>query len=833
MAVERIFDLSGGIQTATNWVLRAPNEVEDAENARFDKYIGAPTGRDGYTLHKTIADGETVMGVHESKFDTGAIILVASDNGVNTVVRAYDPKADTVETIIDDLPRNVKCQFIDHLNETYMAGMNDTERIQIHNIRVDKDTGDILVSTTRNLYTSPKAAYIGENSGKLYAMNVSIGGEEFPDRAYESSPPMGAITYVKGRQENTVYPRTLVSQVPKMTGYTVPSGVASATSEANTNTRAWKAFDGDSTTGSGRWVSGSTNFPGTPQNLQYDFGAGNEKIIQHVTIKAINDTDPSLHLSRAPKNYKIQGSNDGSTYTDLHTVVGDTWSKVGEVHTLNFNNTTAYRYYRIHITGRQGGGNDTFVQISEMTLSAPLEGPDQYRQMAVDSTRYIKSGMELDIYKSGTDEKLRTITVHEVNRADGVFTFIPFSQEGILSDYTKDELYLSSGDFDVLEFATGSPIELSGTGVAPGGLAFNTTYYVIRVPGDDTKIKLAETRENAEAGIAINTTNNGSGSFKMTASYLFEDNDEVWLHNRHEELSVLWNVDNPSKQEADYLRISPGITSDSAISGWAKSNNRLFIFTPTSMHQWDNANFLPVFEDVGCMSHWTIQNSATWLLWMDAEGRIRARDSASGQDEIISRFVRNKYLDQLSGTNIKNAVASMFNTNYKVAVGQVGDKYWRLVYDFDSNAWWRETHLRDFKFNFISRLSGKDRLYQVTDGPVIYLDDEGNDDAGNSIPFVVHYGRRNFGTEFAKGAVGMYVLGKNISGASLMIKRTNDGDWTTLGQLTEPVSRITVPSHLAEPARDFDIKIAMNTTGARPVIEGLEFHYQPEENNFG
>src|SRR5690606_24520280 len=128
---------------------------------------------------------------------------------------------------------------------------------------------------------------------------------------------------------------------------------------------------------------------------------------------------------RAPKDYKIQGSNDGSTYTDLHTVVGDTWSKSGEVHTLNFSNTTAYRYYRIHITGRQGGGgSDTFVQIAEMTLSSALEGPDQYRQMAVDSTRYIKPGMELDIYKSGTDEKLRTITVYEVNRADGVFTFI-------------------------------------------------------------------------------------------------------------------------------------------------------------------------------------------------------------------------------------------------------------------------------------------------------------------------------------------------------------------------------------------------------------------------
>src|SRR5690606_131899 len=152
-----------------------------------------------------------------------------------TLVRSYEPITKTKSSIITGLPRHTYCQFLDHLNEVYMAGMSEStgERIAIRNIRYDGTS--TTVSTTRNLFTAPKARFIGENSGKLYAINVEIDGKIYPDRAYESSPAMGAITYVKGAQDNNQTDRELVNQVPVMTSLTAPSGTAAASTTQGAN----------------------------------------------------------------------------------------------------------------------------------------------------------------------------------------------------------------------------------------------------------------------------------------------------------------------------------------------------------------------------------------------------------------------------------------------------------------------------------------------------------------------------------------------------------------------------------------------------------------------
>ena len=833
MSVERIFDLSGGIQTATTWMLRKPNEVEDAENARFDSEIGAPVGRFGYVLEKAISTGETCMGIHEAKYDDGAIVFVASSDGTNTIIRAYNPVTDTVEDVITDLIPDVKVQFLDHLNEVYLAGMDgNNNRINIHNVRYDGTS--FTVSTARNLLNAPKAAFIGENAGKLYAINVDLSGAIFPDRAYESSPPMGAITYVKGAQNNVYAPVTLVNQVPVMTSATAPSGAVSH-SNAQASWEGWKIFKRDNTRVGGSWFTAGGTATGW---VRYDFGAGNEKIIQYYTMRPLA-TNPSMNdPSGAPRNWSLQGSQDGSTWTDLHTVSAQAPFNAGEERTYSFSNTTPYRYYRLNVTQSQGtnatGGNINWVTMNGLYLFSSTSGSTQYRQMAVDSVRYIKPGYLLDVYKAGTDQKLRSITVDSVDKANDTFNHLPFEKVGMTFATATDDATATSGIFDTTEFATGQAVVLNGGGTAPGGLTFNTTYYVIRT-GNDAKIKFATSYDLALLGQAIDITSTGSGAFTLSVSYVFNDNDELWLSGRHnpDDLTVLWNTDYRTEQTADYLRIPPGSASDTSITGWVKSNNRLQLFTATSTHQWDNANFVPIFEDVGCISHWTIKNSGTWIIWLDAEGRVRARDGASGQDEIISRFVKNRYLEKVPGLNLREASASMHDGNYKLSLGQVGEKYWRIVYNFDSNSWWRETHTRDIKFSLTSRMSGKERLYFITDGVKLYLDEEGDTDDGDTIPVVVEYGRRNFGTEFMKSAIGAYVYGKNISGAQLFISGT-DRKWVPLGQLTEPVSRVSIGDAKKNiKARDFNFKVSMHQKGDRPRLEGLAFHYSFEENNFG
>jgi len=72
----------------------------------------------------------------------------------------------------------------------------------------------------------------------------------------------------------------------------------------------------------------------------------------------------------------LQGSNNGSSWTDLHTVTDeDSWtaSETKAYDEGDFTNTTAYRYYRLHITEAKFG---SYAGVAELHLPAPPVGPD-------------------------------------------------------------------------------------------------------------------------------------------------------------------------------------------------------------------------------------------------------------------------------------------------------------------------------------------------------------------------------------------------------------------------------------------------------------------------
>lgn len=82
------------------------------------------------------------------------------------------------------------------------------------------------------------------------------------------------------------------------------------------------------------WQAQST----TNQWWKYDFGAGNEKVIAAVDY---------MKAYTSPKNFSIQGSNDDTLWQNLYTGVGP---DTNDYTLVEFNNTTAYRYYRFYIT---------------------------------------------------------------------------------------------------------------------------------------------------------------------------------------------------------------------------------------------------------------------------------------------------------------------------------------------------------------------------------------------------------------------------------------------------------------------------------------------------
>lgn len=137
-----------------------------------------------------------------------------------------------------------------------------------------------------------------------------------------------------------------------MTNYAL-SATATADTEYSTSyvasnaiDRQWLKQDGDA------WVS--TGISSTHW-LKLDFGGTrniSKFVLKHVGVRG----DPNYNT----RDFKIQGSDDGTNWTDLVTITGNTSSET--THTLT--SPASYRYARLYITN-SNGGLDNYSRIYE------------------------------------------------------------------------------------------------------------------------------------------------------------------------------------------------------------------------------------------------------------------------------------------------------------------------------------------------------------------------------------------------------------------------------------------------------------------------------------
>lgn len=105
------------------------------------------------------------------------------------------------------------------------------------------------------------------------------------------------------------------------------------------------AFDGANNT---KWASDGTD----TQWLQIKLPS----LMISDVVKIISRTDGDFN-NQAPKDFEIQGSNDAETWITLTSQTNISWSSQGQVQTFEFENETAYQYYRLLITANNGGGS--------------------------------------------------------------------------------------------------------------------------------------------------------------------------------------------------------------------------------------------------------------------------------------------------------------------------------------------------------------------------------------------------------------------------------------------------------------------------------------------
>ena len=456
-------------------------------------------------------------------------------------------------------------------------------------------------------------------------------------------------------------------------------------------------------------------------------------------------------------------------------------------------------------------------------------GPDNV--MSVDSVRYLKAGMAIDIYDhvAGT-ARYSNVTISSVDKGEDTLT-LP-ARSGALTfgtgdvNTSTDVITLSS----TANFTTGTPVAITSTNTVPAPLTDDTVYYVINVSG--TTIKLATTAENATAGTAFDLTSSGSGTHTIHLLYTVADNDEIYLTGRKGELCYLWNTDYPTADKADYLKIPSSLSSDNSIIGWAKSNDRLFMYTETSTHRWDRARMITRYEDIGCASHKTIRNIGDWVIWLDIDGRVNAYNDATGQHEFISKAVDKRYFNDLTASNISGATASKLKNVYKLCLGTVDGVVRRVCYDFDSNNWTRENHTRPMLQNIGSNVSGVRKNYFLDDTGKLFKDDTGNLDDDATIPLSVKFGKDYNGTDKKKDYIGWKFFGGNLAGAQARCYLDGKPDPIEIGKLTGNISELAVGNKPIS-GNNINLEISINSEGKPPIIDGYAPYFTLVEDNFG
>jgi hypothetical protein len=179
-----------------------------------------------------------------------------------------------------------------------------------------------------------------------------------------TSPPPIAIHNMEGINNLTATHVLNIAPTTNLSPHNMTSNNSPSPYEVSaTSTNGWNAFDGDLTTywqgldlGIGWW-------------LELNLGVGNRRILAQ-TPYSYQIQMPSTILpddARAPRDWTVDGSNDGTTWITLGAQSGETTWGAGELRHYTVSPTTvAYQYFRLLITANNG--DPTYTIIGELSF---------------------------------------------------------------------------------------------------------------------------------------------------------------------------------------------------------------------------------------------------------------------------------------------------------------------------------------------------------------------------------------------------------------------------------------------------------------------------------
>lgn len=230
----------------------------------------------------------------------------------------------------------------------------------------------------------------GSNDGATWTDVDTRTGETFATRflkkSYTVASPGAFTTYRLKITANLNSPATnivqfaelLINANPVNTSSTIPTNLAE---------RVMSAFDGRTDT---KFLTSGTN---PSVWIQTQLPAAD--VVRSYMISVANDGP-----GRDPRNWTVEGSNDGTSWTVLDTQTNVAWQARYQAKEFNFTNSTAYTHYRLNIAHNWG---EPITQLSEFQIYNFSSTTDSDGDGAPDAKEFQEFG-SLSTLAAGDDD---------------------------------------------------------------------------------------------------------------------------------------------------------------------------------------------------------------------------------------------------------------------------------------------------------------------------------------------------------------------------------------------------------------------------------------------
>lgn len=448
------------------------------------------------------------------------------------------------------------------------------------------------------------------------------------------------------------------------------------------------------------------------------------------------------------------------------------------------------------------------------------------KQLRVDSVRYLKVGMQLDIYGAGTEgKKVSALTIISVDKKNERISFV----DTTINVADNDEIWLTgtkgklsrfwNTDYKTPETSDYEPIapgkeagpEITGWGKNNNRLFIFAKNRFVKWDGAN-KITVSDT-----IGCVSHETIQNIGSWT------------IWLHT-----TGVWGYnDNTGQLKLLSRAVEPyirAINQTNLSKASAVVSGRVYKLALGELLELDSVTTSTSTSSTSTSSTSSSTSStSTSSTSTSSTSSSTSTTSTSTSISTTSTSSTSSSVSSISTSSTSTSVSTSTSSTTTTTVAS-SKKVIRLCYDFDMNAWWTEEHKREFRFQFNHTMNGYTKPYFTDETGRLFRDETGNLDNADTIPLEIEIGRNNFGTDQTKVYMAALMDSEKARTASIQYA-LDGGAFKTLGQITNEVEKLVFKQggQLIE-GRDINYKIVHNDAGSAPEINGLTTYFGVNES---